>query len=81
MKQEIYDLRSALEFLKTQQGELVETDTPLEPKAELSGVYRHIGAGGTVMPSTKLSPAMIFNKVNGHPDVRIAIGVLSSRNV
>ena len=47
--------------------------------AELSGVYRHVGAGGTVMRPTKEGPAMIFNNVKGHPGARVAIGVLASR--
>lgn len=77
---EIYDLRSALEFLRSEPGELVETDTPVEPLAELSGVYRHVGAGGTVMRPTRIGPAMIFNNVIGHPDAKVVIGLLASRN-
>lgn len=75
----INDLRSALEYLKTIPGELIETDVLVDPEAELSGVYRYVGAGGTVMRPTKVGPAMIFNKVNGHPDARVVIGVLASR--
>lgn len=77
---EIFDLRSALEFLATQQGELVETDVPVDPLAQLAGVYRHIGAAGTVMRPTRIGPAMVFNSIIGHPDARVAIGVLSSRS-
>lgn len=78
MKQ-VYDLRSALELLKETEGELLETDVPVEPMAELSGVYRHIGAGGTVMRPTRQGPAMVFNQVKGHPGARVAIGLLASR--
>ena len=46
---DVRDLRSALELLRTIPGELVETDVEVDPQAELSGVYRHVGAGGTVM--------------------------------
>ncbi|MCI8992510.1 MAG: UbiD family decarboxylase, partial [Eubacterium sp.] len=42
------DLRSAIELIKSMPGEYVETDVEVDPKAELSGVYRHVGAGGTV---------------------------------
>lgn len=77
--EEIYDLRTALEYLKKMEGQLVETDVPVEPMAELSGVYRYIGAGGTVKRPTKQGPAMIFNRVNGHPGARVAIGLLASR--
>ncbi|MDD2970850.1 MAG: UbiD family decarboxylase [Lachnospiraceae bacterium] len=80
MQNKIDDLRSALDFLKEQSGELIETDTEVDPMAELSGVYRHIGAGGTVMRPTKEGPAMIFNHIKGFPDARVAIGVLSSRS-
>lgn len=78
-KIKVNDLRSALEFLKSMPGQLIETDEPVEPRAELSGVYRHIGAGGTVMRPTKIGPAMIFNNVKGHEEARVAIGVLASR--
>ena len=47
--------------------------------AELAGVYRHGGASGTVERPTKEGPAMIFNKIKGHPDARVVIGMLASR--
>lgn len=79
MSNKVRDLRSALELLRSMPEQLIETDTEIDPEAELSGVYRHIGAGGTVMRPTKEGPAMIFNNIKGHPDARIAIGVLASR--
>lgn len=79
MAKKVNDLRSALELLKEMPGQLIETDVPVEPMAELSGVYRYVGAGGTVMRPTKEGPAMIFNNIKGHPDARVAIGVLASR--
>lgn len=75
----VSDLRSALELLKTMPGQLIETDVEVEPEAELSGVYRYVGAGGTVQRPTKEGPAMIFNRVKGHPGARVAIGLLASR--
>ena len=75
----VKDLRSALERLKSMPNQLIETDVEVAPEAELSGVYRHIGAGGTVMRPTKEGPAMIFNNIKGHKDARVAIGVLASR--
>lgn len=60
-------------------GQLVKTDVEVDPNAELSGVYRHVGAGGTVERPTQEGPAMIFNNVKGHEGARVAIGVLSSR--
>ncbi|AZV56704.1 UbiD family decarboxylase [Clostridium sp. AWRP] len=78
-KQKVTDLRSAIELLKSVPGQLIETNEPVEPLAELCGVYRHVGAGGTVMRPTQTGPAMIFNKVKGHKDARVIIGVLASR--
>lgn len=79
MSTKVNDLRSALELLQEMPGQLVETDVEVEPLAELSGVYRHVGAGGTVMRPTKEGPAMIFNNVKGHPGARVVIGLLASR--
>lgn len=76
--EKVRDLRSALACLKAT-GDLVETDVEVDPAAELSGVYRYVGAGGTVARPTKEGPAMIFSNVKGHPGSRVAIGVLASR--
>ena len=77
---EIHDLRSAIAFLKNQENQLIETDVPVDPHGELSGVYRYIGAGGTVPRPTKIGPAMIFNQVRGFPGARVIIGLLADRN-
>ena len=78
---QVNGLRSVLELLKTIPGQLVETDVEVDPAAELSGVYRYVGAGGTVQRPTKVNgPAMIFNNIKGFPDAKVAIGVLGSRN-
>lgn len=76
----VTDLRSALALLKTLPGQLIETDVEVDPAAELAGVYRHVGAGGTVKrPTTVDGPAMLFHNNKGHPGASIAIGVLASR--
>ena len=75
----VNDLRSALELIKTIPGEYVETDVEVDPRAELSGVYRHVGAAGTVMRPTKVGPAMMFNSIKGHPGARVVTGMLASR--
>lgn len=77
--QSVHDLRSALELLATLPGELVSTDVEVDPNAELSGVYRHVGAGGTCMRPTRKGPAMIFNKIRGYDNFRVAIGLMASR--
>ncbi len=77
---EIYDLRSALEFLKTQPGQLVETDVEADPNAEISGIYRYVGAGGTVQrPTREDGPVMLFHNVKGFPGSSVVTGVLASR--
>lgn len=77
---EVFDLRSALELLKSHPGQLVETDVEADPNAEISGVYRHVGSGGTVQrPTREDGPAMVFNNVKGFPNSKVVIGVLSSR--
>ncbi|MFA6847710.1 MAG: UbiD family decarboxylase [Lachnospiraceae bacterium] len=76
----IDSLRSAIEFLEKIPGQIIRTDVEVDPKAELSGVYRYVGAGGTVMrPTTIDGPAMIFNNVKGHQDARVVIGMMASR--
>ncbi|QNB15844.1 UbiD family decarboxylase [Paraburkholderia tropica] len=76
----VHDLRSALQVLGDLPGELVQTSVEVDPHAELSGVYRYVGAGGTCSrPTRRGGPAMIFNKVKGFPDFRVAIGLLGSR--
>ena len=78
-KPKVTDLRSALELLKELPGQLAETDVEVDPMGELSGVYRHVGAGGTVQRPTQEGPAMIFHNVKGHPGASVVIGLLASR--
>lgn len=79
MANSVNDLRSALALLAQTPGELVSTDTEVNPHAELSGVYRYVGAGGTTRRPTRTGPAMLFNKVRGFDDFRVVTGVLASR--
>lgn len=75
----VNDLRSALAFLKEQPGQLIETNVEVEAKAELAGVYRYVGAGGTVQRPTKEGSAMLFHHVRGFQDASVVIGVMASR--
>ena len=79
MKNTVCDLRSAIELLKREPGEWIESGVEVDPIAELSGVYRRVGAGGTVRRPTKKGPAMLFTNIKGFPGARIAIGLLASR--
>ena len=79
MSDTVYDLRSALALLEQTPGELVSTATEVDPHAELSGVYRHVGAGGTTMRPTRIGPAMLFQRIKGFPTFRVVTGVLAAR--
>lgn len=72
-------LRSAIELLKGIPGQMAYTDTEVDANAEISGVYRHVGAGGTVMRPTQAGPALLFNNIKGFPGKRVAIGLLATR--
>ncbi|MCD7935520.1 MAG: UbiD family decarboxylase [Tannerellaceae bacterium] len=74
-----YDLRYALSLLKEADNELIETERPVDTRAEIAGIYRKIGARGTVKRPTKLGPAMLFDNIESYPDARIAIGLLGTR--
>lgn len=74
-----YDLRKVIEELKKMPGQYHETDVEIDPEAELSGVYRYIGAGGTVKRPTQEGPAMTFNNIKGFPGKRVSIGTMASR--
>ena len=56
MQQKVNDLRSALELLRSMPGQLVSTDVEVDPEAELSGIYRYVGAGG---PRRKVRPCFL----------------------
>jgi UbiD family decarboxylase len=75
----INDLRSALSVLESIPGQLLTTNVPIDPNADLAGVYKLVGAGGTVERPTSLGPAMIFNNVKGYPGSRILVGLMASR--
>lgn len=79
MTKEVIDLRSALELLESIPGQMVHTDVEVDPSAELAGVYRYVGAGGSVARPTKTGPAMTFENVKGHPGAKVVIGLLASR--
>ncbi|KLD60062.1 hypothetical protein WP50_13300 [Lactiplantibacillus plantarum] len=63
MAEQPWDLRRVLDEIKDDPKNYHETDVEVDPNAELSGVYRYIGAGGTVQRPTQEGPAMMFNNV------------------
>src|SRR5919109_415821 len=54
------DLRSTLEWLRAQ-GDLIETDKPVDPDLEVTGLQKHIDGGCPVL----------FNKVKGKPNHQV----------
>lgn len=79
MENKVNDLRSALALLKTIPQQLHETNVAIDPNADLAGVYKQIGAAGTVARPTRQGPAMIFNNIKGYPGSRVLVGMLASR--
>lgn len=75
----VNDLRSALALLSGVPGQLIETNREVDPAGELAGVYRYVGAGGTVERPTRVGPAMLFNSVRGYPGARVLVGLMASR--
>lgn len=65
-----WDLRKVLREIK---------DIEIDPDAEISGVYRYIGAGGTVERPPKEGPTMMFNNLKVFPNTRVLIGLMASR--
>jgi 4-hydroxy-3-polyprenylbenzoate decarboxylase len=64
----IFDLRSALEFLASIPGQLATTRQPVDAHAELAAVYRRSAAG----------PALLFENVKGF-SIPVVVGILASR--
>lgn len=75
----IDDLRSAIEYLKQFPNEYISTDHPVKVHTQLAGVYKRVGAGGTVVRPTQIGPAMMFNNIKDYPKSRILVGMLASR--
>jgi 4-hydroxy-3-polyprenylbenzoate decarboxylase len=76
---DINDLRSALDFLAQQPGQLVSTDVEVDPYLELPAVYRRVGSGTPTPPPTKIGPAMLFNRIKDS-QMRAVAGILASRD-
>lgn len=76
---EVNDLRTAIEVVQAMPKQYHETNVEIDPKDDLAGVYRYIGAGGTVMRPTQVGPAVMFNNIKGYPGSRILVGLIASR--
>ena len=79
MSSNITSLRQALDCIRNDPKQYVETDVEADPYLEIAGVYKKVGAGGTIMRPTKINgPAMMFNKIKGYPGARVVIGITGS---
>ena len=76
---DIIDLRTALSFLASIPGQLVSTREPVDPVAELAGVYKLVGAGTPLAPPTRVGPAMLFENVKGY-NMPVVVGYMASRH-
>src|SRR6185437_7313611 len=64
------DLRTTLEWLR-EQGDLIETDKPVDPDLEVTGLQKHMDGGCPV----------IFNNVKGKPNHRVLTNLFGDINV
>src|SRR3954469_21003808 len=65
-----HDLRSTLEWLK-QQGDLIETDKPVDPDLEVTGLQKHLDGGCPVL----------FRNVKGKPNHQVVTNLFGDMNV
>src|SRR5262249_7737754 len=64
------DLRSALAWLKAQ-GDLIETEKPVDPDLEITGLQKHLDGGCPVM----------FHNAKGKPHHRVITNLFGDMNV
>jgi 4-hydroxy-3-polyprenylbenzoate decarboxylase len=74
----VYDLRTALAFLANIPGQFLSIKEPVDPRAELAGIFKKIGAGTPVAPPTRSGPAVLFENIKGYT-IPVLCGVLASR--
>ena len=66
----LHDLRGTLEWLKLE-GDLIETDKPVDPDLEITGLQKHLDGGCPVL----------FNTVKGKPNHRVVTNLFGDINV
>ena len=64
------DLRGTLDWLKAE-GDLIETDKPVNPDLEVTGLQKHLDGGCP----------MLFNNVKGKPNHRVVTNLFGDMNV
>lgn len=61
IKKDITSLRSTLDYLSEQDGELLITQAELDPNLEMAGIQKALDGG----------PALLFENVKGYPNKRL----------
>ena len=79
MNKNIYDLRSAIDYLKDIDGQYLECSKEIDPDCEIASVYHLIGARGTTVRPTKTGPMLMCTNVKGFPGKPVCIGMLCQR--
>jgi len=69
-KEEVRSLRAALDWLK-KQGLILETDKEVNPKLEMTAIQKLLDG----------SPPIVFNKVKGYSNARLATNVMGSDRI
>src|SRR5918911_2698365 len=69
-QKDITSLRSALEWLDAQ-GDLLKTDTEVDPDLEITGLQKHLDGG----------PVLLFNRVKGKPHARAITNLFADVHV
>lgn len=69
-KEELKNLRSTLDWLK-KEGLVLETDKEVNPKLEMTAIQKLLDGG----------PPIIFNKVKGYSNARLATNVMASDRI
>ena len=64
------DLRSTIDFLK-QEGDIIETDTEVDPDLEITGVQKHLDG----------SCPLLFNNVKGKPNHRAVTNLFADHGL
>lgn len=74
-----FSLRDAINAIRKEEGQLVRLNAEVDADAEITGIYRHLGAGGTIPRPTREGPALLCSNIKGFPDTQVLIGLLASR--
>src|SRR3990172_13165855 len=68
VKKDITSLRSTLDYLSEQDGDLLVTQAELNPDLEMAGIQKILDGG----------PALLFENVKGYPNKRLFTNLFAS---